>query len=272
MQLTERLGWPVTFAVEDGTSRQILEEAGMGTLEKDRTSIRQISKRPNPFDLIILDTYFKRHFEQGWRRELPGKSKVMVLDRTGDWAKEADLVVIPGVTHDESIQPMKGNLPRILWGREYVILRREIRKLQRKDISKDLDVLAYLYSSDQKDVMEQLGNRNGVHVHVLQGFERDFPGLLARSHIFVSGFGYSFYEALALGAYPVAWPLSSSHRIDAVKFYGRLGMKPWIVDSIEQVKVAVTAIREKNKTDVKLADGTPKIVEEIASLFKKEQS
>jgi len=271
MQVTERLGWPVTFLLEDEKAKQILEEAGIRSLEKGFSSIREIPKRLNAFDLIILDTYSQRHIEHGWRRELPVKSKVVVLDRMEDWTNEADLVVIPGVTYDESTQPRKEGGRRVLWGREYVILRREIRKLQRKDISKDLDVLVYLYPSDQKEIMWRLGKRNGLRVHVLQDFEEGFPSLLARSYTFLSGFGYSFYEALALGAYPVAWPLSHSHRIDAMKFYDRLGMKPWVVESVEQAEVAVTAIREEKKADVKLADGTPKIVEEISSLWRNKQ-
>jgi spore coat polysaccharide biosynthesis protein SpsF len=272
MQVTERLGWPVTFLVEDEKAKQILEEDGIGVLEKGTSSIHQISKRLNAFDLIIFDTYSQRHLEHGWRRKLPGRSRVMVLDRTEDWTKEADLVVIPGVTYNGPKAPGKEGLPRVLWGREYVILRREIRRLQRKDISKDLDVLVYLYPPDQKEVMKRLGSQNGLHVHVLQGFEEDFHGLLARSYTFLSGFGYSFYEALTLGAYPVTWPLSDQHRIDAMKFYDCLGIRPWFVDSVEQVKVAITAIRKEKKVDVKLADGTPKIVEEITSLFKSEQS
>ncbi len=284
LQITERMGWPVTFVVDDDRAREILGDVGIrcvdighgswlmghgGEAEK-ASSGKQCGQLTDSFDLIILDIYCQRQLEHGWRRNFPENSKIMVLDRLEEWAKEADLIVIPGVTYNEATDFSRGKGPAILLGIDYVILRREIRRLQGQDIPKDLEVLAYLHLPEQQNAVRKLAEQNGYKVHVVQGFEEDFPGLLAQSRIFLSGFGYSFYEALALGAYPVTWPLSDFHRADATKFYTRLGLTPWIVNNTDEIKEAIRPMR-KSSTTLKIEDGTPRIIAGMASLFTKKE-
>jgi spore coat polysaccharide biosynthesis predicted glycosyltransferase SpsG len=288
LQITERLGWPVAFAVDDEKARQMLKEAGIRTIkkaqgpelkvqsiaEKGLSSAFELPELPDSFDLIILDIYYRRTLAPGWRQSFPRNCKVVVLDHQGNWTKEADLVVIPGVTYDDPIRTQKERHPRTIAGRQYVILRREIQKLQGMHVEKNLDLLAYLYSPDQKKGVRNLACRNGFKVHVVDEFEPDFPGLLARSRIFLSGFGYSFYEALALGAYPITLPLSEAHKTDARKFYDRLGIPSGVLQSVEEIEQAANdfAGPENRPGNPTIEDGTPRIVEEIASLLKNEQS
>ncbi len=280
MQITERLGWPVAFSVEDEEARRLLDESGIRTINRalssklkaggraneDTFPILQIPKSLLSFDVVILEVYHRRDLGTGWRQALPQNSRVVVLDHPGDWTKEADLVVIPGVTYNELIRTQKEGHPRVVAGRQYVILRREIRRLQGMHIKKDLDLLAYLYFPDQKKAVQNVASRNGFKIHVIEEFDSDFPGMLARSRIFLSGFGYSFYEALALGAYPITLPLSDAHKRDARKFYDRLGIPSGVLESVEEIEDAVNnmAHQENKFENLRIEDGTPRIVEEIA--------
>ena len=288
MQITERLGWPVAFSVEDEKAKDLLKEAGIRTVNgalRDEFKVLGKSDGENSFefpvsdllsafDLIILDVYHKRDFRSGWREMFPRNSRVVVLDHLGDWTKEADMVVIPGVTYGNLTGTGEEELPRLIAGKEYVILRREIRRLRQRHTKKDIDLLAYLYSADQKKEVRKLAHKNGFKVHVVEGFESNFPALLATSRIFLSGFGYSFYEALALGAYPITLPLSDTHRTDAAKFYDRLGLPSGVLDSVGELGKALNGLaQQKMQIEIPaIEDGTPRIVEEIVSLLKTEQS
>jgi len=281
LQITERLGWPVTFAVDDEKARRLLDASGIRTINKaqgipdeGRSLAFQIPKPPSHFDVIVFDIYHQRDLGTGWRQMFPWDSRVVVLDHVGNWTKEADLVIIPGVTYDDSIDIKNDRHSRVIAGRQYVILRREIRRLKRRHIKKDIDLLAYLYSPDQKDAVRNLAGKNGFNIHVVEDFESDFAELLARSLIFLSGFGYSFYEALSLGAYPITLPLSDTHRIDAGKFYDRLGIPQGIMKSVEGLGDMLNNLVSQENTfeNLKIDDGTPRIVEEIASLLKTAQS
>lgn len=283
LQITERLGWPATFAVGDEKARQMLQEAGIRTVKKaqssklkaqgtggkDNLSAFQVPEFPEPFDLTILDIYYQRKLAPGWRQGFPRNSKVVVLDHVGSWTNEADLVVIPGVTYEGSICTQKEGRPKAVAGKQYVILRREIRRLQGMHVEKNLDLLAYLYSQDQKEVVRSLTCKNGFKVHVVEEFDSDFPKLLARSRMFLSGFGYSFYEALALGAYPITLPLSDVHKTDAGKFYERMGIPSGVLDSVAQLGNALDDLAQRKlKLEIpRIEDGTPKIIEEVASLL-----
>jgi len=285
LQITERLGWPVAFAVDDEKARQMLKEAGIRTVKKTQSpklkaqsiaekgvsSAFELPELPDSFDLVILDIYYQRTLAPGWRQGFPQNCKVIVLDHQGSWTKEADLVVIPGVTYDESLHTQKKGHPRVISGQKYVILRREIRRLQGMHVQKDIDLLAYLYSPEQKEGVRNLAIKNGLKVHLVEAFDSDFPGLLARSRMFLSGFGYSFYEALALGAYPITLPLSEAHKTDARKFYDRLGIPSGVLESVEEIEHAANdlAEQENRSENPTIEDGTPRIVEEIASLKKK---
>jgi spore coat polysaccharide biosynthesis predicted glycosyltransferase SpsG len=288
MQITERLGWPVAFVVSDDKAVRLLNDSGLRTTQKiripeiktggredgDNSNGFQISEVSSPFDLIILDIYYKRDLGTGWKSMFPCNSKVVVLDHCGEWTKEADLVVIPGVAYNGSRWTKKVGYPRTVGGKHYVILRREIRRLRDRHMKKDIDLLAYLHSSDQKEAVRNLDTGDGLKVHVVQGFDSNFPELLARSRMFLSGFGYSFYEALALGSYPITLPLSDTHRTDAMKFYDRLGLPRGLVESVGEIENTITDLAQRwEKTgSMKTEDGTPRIVEEFASLLRNEQS
>lgn len=284
LQITERLGWPVTFAVDDEKARDLLNDSGIRTINNIQRSVLNTEcivdgghfyafptlECLRSFDLILLDIYHQRDLGTGWRQAFPPNAGVVVLDHSGKWTKEADLVIIPGVTFDKSIVSRRKEHPKVIAGNQYIILRREIRRGLNTHIKKDLDLLAYLYSPMQKRAVRNLAGRGGLKIHVIEAFNTDFPELLAKSRMFLSGFGYSFYEALALGTYPITLPLSKAHGTDAEKFYNRMGIPSGIMESIEDVETIVNGMVQQENTFelLKIEDGTPNIVEEIASLLK----
>jgi hypothetical protein len=91
---------------------------------------------------------------------------------------------------------------------------------------------------------------------------------LARARVFISGFGVSFNEALALQTLPVCWPDSDAHREDAARFYRHLGMEPLLVESPEGLReMILSALNKPLDMLMPIRDGTPNIVAEIAALF-----
>lgn len=273
LQLTERLGWPCTFLTGDQEARSSLRAVGFRLLPREITPPDLFTPEKIPrlpfFDLIILDLNSNNTLPAGWRGGLSRTTKVVVLDRLNDWTQESDLVIIPGVTAQIQTNKTTGAPPAILAGRDYVILRREISRLTRNKVAKDIDLLVYLHHKWQQDVIRKFAGKTDLSVHVIEQQCTNFHHLLARSRVLLSGFGVSFYEAVALGTYPVTWPFSAAHDRDARSFYRNLGLKPIMVpDDLREDELATTinmALGEQTGDTMK--DGTPNIVREIKSLF-----
>jgi hypothetical protein len=97
--------------------------------------------------------------------------------------------------------------------------------------------------------------------------KQEFAVDLAKARVFISGFGVSFNEALALQTVPVCWPDADVHRDDAARFYRHLGMEPLIIDSMANAEGMILAALDKQvNRPAPLQDGTPNIVAEIAAL------
>ena len=241
MQIVERLSWPVTFLVDDAAAARLLAERGLpvawgawgrparpapsGRLEQ---TVAELLPRHG---LLLLDISL-REVPAGWRERLGAATPVIILDKSEEWTEEGDLIIFPGVTAPakeearrcKSAAHLKMPLnsgPAILSGLEFAILRREIRRMAPLSRDKDLDILAYLHRPEEREAVMKFIARHNLQGHIIRGFEPDFPRLLARSRLLVSGFGHSFYEALALQTYPVAWPYSPAHRQEAQLFYPR---------------------------------------------------
>ena len=100
-----------------------------------------------------------------------------------------------------------------------------------------------------------------------QGFDAAFPELLARSKVFLSGFGQSFYEALAVGAHPVAWPLSAAHRADARAFYRATGLPDTLISDPDAVAGEIAPLlATPSRRLAPVEDGTPAIIQRLAEL------
>lgn len=269
-QLTERASWPVTLLIDDAKAAEMAENCGFrvkwgafgrtAVLPPGDREIRDAAEAMEGFDLVAIDISARRNMPGGWRRKLP-ESRVIVIDRGDAFALEADLVIFPGVTGRPVLEGVK-------WagGPDHLILRREIRRYQGLGIKKDLDLLAYFQDPAETARLRSLADGNGLSFFDASGFGDDFPKLLASARVFVSGYGQSFYEALALGAVPVARPLSPLHEADARAFYDAYGLMPFIIGGREGLG-AVMAAREAEIT-VTPVDGTPNIVEKIRSLAK----
>ncbi len=290
LQVVERLGWPATFLVDDQRAVQLLQERGLpvvwGAWERPAqpspngqftADIQDLVARHH---LLVVDTY-PREVTPGWRQRIAPHAPVVVLDKAQEWSREADILIFPGVTAPETIP--EGNIPgtglptgknfhqpRIFSGLDFVILRREIRRFVSESHPKDLDILAYLHHPHQRELLRSYASHRHFKIHLISGFDQDFPRLLARSKIFISGFGYSFYEALALQAYPVTWPFSPSHREGAQLFYRRLGMSPAIIDEEDHIDSYWPFLDTEDSRLLAITDGTPNIVGVMSSLLPKD--
>ncbi len=276
-QVVERLGWPVTFVLDDEHAAQSVEACGFRVLwgalgrqataaPRSRSSVA-FSELAHGHDLVVVDLSARRDLQPGWRDRLTADCPVVVIDREDATAAEADLIVCPGITGRpaQTASPM----PPVASGLEFAIIRREIRRYIGLDIDKDIDVLVYLHDEVEREAVSRLAAAQGWTAVVLTGFREGFPELLARSKVFLSGYGQTFYEALALRTFPVAWPLSALHRADAEAFYAAVALPKYIVADVGGLgSVLQGALNERLADAPKLTDGTPAIVRRLAELRK----
>jgi spore coat polysaccharide biosynthesis protein SpsF len=271
-QLVERLGWPVTFLLDDVRAADMAGACGFrvswGALGRvaqpkpDQVGDTTEIDRSACLQLIVVDLSARRTLEVGWRERMSSAAFVVVMDREDKMAEETDLIVYPGVSgrHRES----REHLPPILEGTNYVILRRELCRYTDCSRQKDIDLLVYLQEPEKLAMIEAATRHTDLRIEYVEGLSKYFPAWLCRSRAFLSGYGQSFYEALALGASPIAWPYSELHRQDAEAFYSAVGLKPLIIDTADQLTVHLGG-DGGNAADcaAKLIDGTPKIVAAI---------
>jgi len=274
LQVTERTGREALFLVDDEEAAQRLEASGLsvewGAFEREArpaaigftpASVRELA---GSSAFVVLDLFGKRSLEPGWRARLARPS--LVLDRAAPWCEEAELIVIPGVTYpgDWTLPcQLRGSKARVHGGREFVILRREIRQLGAPDREREIDVLAYLYGEAERRALADFGAAHGLTVRILEEPDPDFPSLLASSRLFLSGFGITFYEALALGTRPVAWPLSDQHELDARRFFSALELGPHLIRGPEELGLLLELLAGEGLAPATLVDGTGNIVQLI---------
>ncbi len=275
-QTVERLGWPVTFAVDDDRAVDLAGREGFRTVwdafgrpargPRSGTSC-QGALEP---DVVVADIA-PRPVQQDWRKRF--NAPLLAIDSDGAWTREADLVIFPGVTHPDNVAsspdafppPRLGAPPR-LGGLHYLILRREVMRVSPPTEGKDLDLLVYLHRDEPRQIVTRFASENGLRAHIIRGFADDFPSLLARSRVFLSGFGYGFYEALAAGAYPAAWPHSPAHHRQALQFYERTGLSPAVVEGEKDLGPQLQTALAGLPRDLTVEDGTPNVVTEIKRL------
>jgi spore coat polysaccharide biosynthesis protein SpsF len=237
LQITERLSWPVTFVVDDIHSYQILQEKGFicywGAFERPTRNFSSSLESPfqqsmlSKYSLVILDVA-ARTIPLQWRSDMPNGLTCLVIDKVGEWAMSADCVIIPGVTADPQNLTRIGweggqSSPPIFYGKEYVILRREIIVCQSPETNKVIDLL--MYSNSQiKEQVHQYYEAYGKIVREVNGQEPDFPLLLAQAKIYMSHFGLGFYEALALKTLPICLAGTEIEEQDARRFYNEYGL------------------------------------------------
>jgi spore coat polysaccharide biosynthesis protein SpsF len=272
-QIVERRGWPVRFVVDHEDAIERLQEAGFTSSwgafgrpeRKGKPTGPSLQNDFESADLVILDIFDQRGPDPGWRKLHGMDGRVVVMENWRDWSREADLVIGPNVlgrgwTLDAP--------PKVLDGPEYLIVRREVRRLAEAASAKEMDILAYLHTDQRREEVWNWAASTGLRAEVPTSFSEGFLDRLSRSRVFLSGFGISFYEALALGAVPVCWPDSQAHREDAERFYRWWGVSPLIVESTADFDRAFSTARcIAAETLPKVEDGTPAIVAELGRLL-----
>ncbi len=274
LQLTERTGREAVFLVDHLEAALRIEERGLraewGAFERQPREAPDHRPAVDAVELarfaeyVVLDLFGKRELSAGWRRRL--NRNTLVLDRAEPWCGEADLIVIPGVTFPEEwTLPMAFGDAKtpLLGGSEFVILRREIAELVGHEFEREYDILAYLYADSERDALRNFALKHSLNVRILAEATDDFAELLARSRLFISGFGITFYEALALGTRPVVWPLSDQHERDALRFFDAVGLAPILIHGPEDLDPLLEALHNAEPAPDPITDGTFHIVEHM---------
>jgi spore coat polysaccharide biosynthesis protein SpsF len=288
-QITERLGWPVHFLIDDQQAEAIINKKGCKTWwgafgrpanpnrRRDSSTVQRLACA---YDLLVLDIFDQRGPRAGWRSGIGKEKKCVIIENTQPWTREADMIVLPNILDEYPPASSSKNQtntsdrlklvgPKVVGGEQFIILRNEIRRLASNLPPKEIDVLVYLHDLTRREWIRDFLETFNLKSKIAGTFEKEFGVDLARARVFISGFGVSFNEALALQTVPVCWPDSDAHRDDAARFYRHLGMNPLIVDSMANVKgMIVAALNEQSKRPTLLQDGTPNIVAEITGLFR----
>ncbi len=289
LQIVEIRGWPVTFVIDDEQAGSIVREHGLRTIwgafarpemnRKNQFGTFRLEKTLADFDLLILDIFDQRGPEPGWRSKMRAAIPTMIMENVQPWAHEADLIVLPNLMGEKHINDknpivdssglkLEDQTTRIVGGQQYLIIRRSIRQA-RNGHHKDIDLLVYLHDEALKNDLAVFADKHMIKTEILKGFNSGFPDLLARSKLFLSGFGISFNEALALGTLPICWPDSEAHRRDAVRFYGELSLPEYIVNSTAELADLTSPIMQSEVCcSVSVEDGTPRIIDELTRLVK----
>jgi spore coat polysaccharide biosynthesis protein SpsF len=287
LQIVESLGWPVSFVIDDEPAMSLVAKYGLRAIwgafarpEKNRPNFGgpfKLEEVLPEFDLLVLDIFDQRGPAPGWRAKMNSKIPTVIVENMQPWADEADLIVLPNLLGKEKVMadhPATGlhskrcddQPARIVGGPKYLILRRSIRQAN-KGHAKDIDLLVYLYDEAVKNDIAALADEHKIKTAIINGLDPIFPDLLARSKLFLSGFGVSFNEALALKTLPICWPDSEAHRTDAVSFYRELNMPAHVVNSTaELASLILPMLQTEVRCPVSVEDGTPGIVEEFTRL------
>jgi spore coat polysaccharide biosynthesis protein SpsF len=287
-QITERLGWPAHFLIDDQQAESIIEKTGCKThwgafgrpanqnRRRDSSTVQSIT---SAYDLLVFDIFDQRGPQGDWRSDIGKEKKCVVIENMQSWTNEADLIVLPNlldkhpfgrVSQNDLGSPdsAKSVGPKVIGGESFVILRNEIRRFDAQRPTKEIDVLVYLHDDERRQRLKKMLASMSLKVKVTQDFASGFAEDLARARVFVSSFGISFNEALALETLPVCWPDSDAHREDATRFYRNLDMEPLIVDSAAEIESVIsTALKGLFHPPKPIQDGTPNIIAEIAALF-----
>ncbi len=272
-QLTELKGWSTTFAVDNKEAENYLLQQGEKTLRaafQRPARYRKLDKEDitesfSGYDLIVIDIFDQRDVCLDWRTELNSSIPVVVIDNHLPWTENADLIISPSVTvHSQKQQP---DCCQHLWGKDHLIIRREVRRLKEMQIDKDLDLLVYLHEPDLQNQFKEFTSKFNLKAKIITNFSNDLPHLMASAKLYISGFGISFYEALALGTRPLCLPDSPEHREDALLFYQSFDLEPVILDETQTWADKILPLLKKPQERLPVcSDGTPQIVTALSNL------
>lgn len=286
LQIVERMGWPVAFLVDDERSATLLEEHGLrvfwGALGRPANAslchrTHQTVEVLVPLHTSLLLDLSQRSLAPGWRQKIGASIPTVVLGNSHEWASEADLIIIPGMTGPErpgqqgpfakdTQSAGENSETPLVSGWDYVILRRETREQIAQSENKEFDILARLNQSRQRELVRNFAEDHHLRAHILEGYDPHFPRLLAKAHIYLTEFDYSFYEALALHAYPVSWPTSAVQERDARIFYSCVGLAETIIENEGGLNTILRILSKSIPNRWYFSDGTPAIVQAISRL------
>ena len=268
LKTTEYISWPVTFLIQDHKAKDIITNYGLNVIYKEHiidnfiVDTNNTANRLNidKFDILFFDLFHKRQINSNWLDFFIRKGKkVIVLDNLDNWCLKAHKIIIPGVT----LNTDKPFIDNIVWGKDYIIIRDDIVKQRHLCKEKDIDLLVYIHDKRlRKKIKETISN--DLTLKIIEKFNPNFPKLLARSKMFISSFGYSFYEAAFLKSYPICFPGSKKHEKEALLFYKNLKLTPYIIHEVKELKTLKEALKFPKGITIK--NGVKNVVDLIKNI------
>ncbi len=276
LQIVERTSCPVTFLLDDREAKERVESRGLrvawGALARAAQTppwgwgSEAADELAAKHDMVIVDLSRGRSLPAGWRSNLA--APVVVLDRSDVWAAEADLVIrCRAAEHDDSndvgAQFDEAQQARVVGGNHFSILSRELAELRMPSTKKDIDFLIAGTSEEWCQSTAHALEERGWSVRFEATAKRVSSELLARSRVFVSPMGLATYDALALGAIPVAWVRTIEERDVARGFYEGRNFSALILDESSSVFELARVVRDELAAPTLPDDGTSLVIQAL---------
>ena len=225
-------GVGVRFAVLDEMAKELCERKHFKAFVV--RSYEEIIEHTSGCDAVIFDVNRNIAVSETFVRELKEKKKrVIFIDNVNDGAKISDLIIVPTAHYTGE------NLPNLLHGAEYVVIRKEFLELREKNFQKK-GIIARV-DREYRDCVKNLWKS----VKFIDSFSESFHLEVANSSMAIFHFGLSCYEALYVDTPVIVIPRDNSEVEEIAEFY----------------KFSIDGGREK------LGDGAKEIAKRIKELL-----
>lgn len=278
LQVVERLGWPVTFVVDDSYATGIIEERGLAVIHGalHRTArggggcgVAELTG----FDVALLDLA-PRALPPVWREGLLAGIPILGFENGADWCRDLELLLIPGSV---ALPPVaaegvrKAESRPCLSGREVVIIPREVRRAREYMDPKKIDILLDSSGFSLFEATIAEAQSFGICVRTVDCASPEYPRLLAQSLVYIGPFSPRFFDALSLGTLPVLLVDHDTPDLFVSLFYQLFSLPVLHFDPTEGLLQQWQALLKERGplSGMMLSDSTPQLVAALAGCVTK---
>ena len=199
-------GLGVTLAVLDETARNLCVKKHVKAFVVE--NYEEIMKYVSDYDAFVFDINKNIKISKSFVQKLKEKrKKVIFIDNINEGALISDLIIIPTAHYTGK------NLPNLLHGAEYVVIRRDFFELKRKNFSKK-GIIARV-DDEYREYVKKLWKS----VNFVNSFSESFCQELANSSVAILHLGLSCYESLYVNTPVIIIPRDKSEIEEIEKFY-----------------------------------------------------
>ncbi len=214
--LMDRFGAGVRFLVSEEKAREFLETRGVTTFIGTYDRLSEVYAKFQ-YDTVIFDVNAAFDMPCGFLSGLSTSMDVrtVVIGNTTNGSLEADLVIAP------HLYDYIYDAPNVKGGKEFIVIRDEIKKVKPLSINKDDVMVIYSYGEPIMSLLPERLKKADLRFTIkdFSGYDVEFPKQLATAKILVTTLGVAAYEAIYLGTVPALLSLTDQDRMPTQLFY-----------------------------------------------------